>query len=529
MRKSLKNEGVYMSRNQKPQVGLYLRLSREDHERQAESESIQSQRELVRTYTTQHQFEIKQEYVDDGYTGTNFNRPAFQQLLKDIDLGLINTVITKDLSRLGRNMGKVSYYIEEYFPQKGVRYIAINDGYDSFVESINNDMLGFKTVFNDYYCNDISKKVKSSLRTKKEQGLFTGWKAPYGYIRDPKDPHKLMIDPPAAVIVQKIFTMAYDGLSPYQIADQLSLEKIPNPSTYAKLPSKSKRKTTKLWCARTISEMLTNETYIGNLTQGRRKKINYKIKKEIRTNPDEWIIVPNTHEPLIKKGIFNVVQMTVDKNKRITNHTKIHLLTGLLFCKECGHAISITQSQDHKRSYCSCSYYRKYSKHHVCTPHTVNYQQLEQAVMEEVKALLKEKIDKNQLQMYLEKHNPRKQRYEKLQEESKQTQELLQKGNQALDDIYLDYKKQLIDQSRYESLTSRLKNEQRDLQHRQQKLEMTLLEQQENSTLRSFDQIVASFLKMNHPDRRLLIRLINRIELSENKQVNIYYNFTMDP
>ena len=219
-------------------VAIYIRLSREDEiKRKLESESITNQRNFILNFINRssENFHIYDFYIDDGFSGTNFDRPAFKRLIKDIESGKINCVITKDYSRLGRDYIKAGEYVEKYFPENNIRYIAILDGIDTLYDSVSNDIAPFKAVFNDQYAKDTSKKVKRTLKNRKEQGLFLGWKAVYGYKLDENDRYKLVIDEEAAKVVRRIFKMAYDGMGCKGIADTLSKEGVPIPSVYANL------------------------------------------------------------------------------------------------------------------------------------------------------------------------------------------------------------------------------------------------------------------------------------------------------
>ena len=366
-------------------VGIYPRLSREDGDN-VESQSIINQREFMMKYIDQHDdLILVGEYVDDGYSGSNFDRPGWKRLMHDIDSKKIDTIITKDLSRMGRDHISMGNYIETVFPEKGVRYIAINDDIDTLYETPGLEYLQFKLMFNDFYIKDTSKKIRKTMRSKKEQGQYTGWKGIYGYKRDPKDNHKLIVDEEVRGIVVRMFDLAKQGYGSRGIADIFTKEGIPNPSTYANLIRGTKTETSKLWCSRTIDELLQNPTYIGHLTQGRRKKVSYKSKKEIRVPKDEWIISKNTHEAIIDEETFNTVQELLKKNKNNPKHKNNHLLKGFLYCNECGHSIGINTSSDKKRRYCACRYYTAHSKYNLCTPHTMNYDKLENAILKQLR------------------------------------------------------------------------------------------------------------------------------------------------
>ena len=278
-------------------VGIYLRLSKDDSNTK-ESESIISQRSYIMNYLNENNYILCKEYVDDGISGTTFDRPGLEELLLDIKNKKINLVVTKDLSRLGRNNGKMSILLDEYFVKYNVRFIAINDNYDNF-NNETTELVWLKNGINEMYALDISKKVKSSLKTRKKQGLYTGWKAPYGYKRSNKDYHKLIPDKNASLIVRKIFDLALKN-NYSQIARILNNENIETPSSYANISYMHPE-----WSPTTIKEILTNQTYLGHTVQGKRKKISYKLKKETKVKEEDWIIVKNTHEAIIDTNLFN--------------------------------------------------------------------------------------------------------------------------------------------------------------------------------------------------------------------------------
>ena len=266
--------------NQKYKVGIYLRLSKED-EKDKESGSITNQRSILMNYIKENNLTYINEYIDDGVSGTTFDRIGFNQMLQDIQNKKINMVLTKDTSRLGRDHIEFGYYVEKYFPEHNVRYVAVCDNIDTFYN--NNDMLLFKSAYNDMYVKDISNKIRASLNIKKKNGEFVGAYAPYGYKKDQLDKHKLVIDTYASEIVKRIYQMFASGLSITKIASILTEEKILIPSIYKNMKRGLKSSHFGTWNQRNITDILTNPTYIGHLTQGRNKKINYKSKKRIHT------------------------------------------------------------------------------------------------------------------------------------------------------------------------------------------------------------------------------------------------------
>lgn len=284
-------------------VALYIRLSKED-ESEGPSESVINQKSLLDQFVKAHHLSVFDTYVDDGWSGTNFDRPGFQRMIKDIEAKRVNMVITKDLSRLGRDYIMTGHYMERYFPEKKVRYISLLDGIDTGVESGANDITPFRAIMNDMYAKDISKKIKSVKRDKQRKGEFIGGKPAYGYKMHPTQKNKIVIDEVAAPIVRRIFWMALEGISCRQIAAKLNEDGVETPAMYSGLKQNARSPYHGLWSSERISYMLQNEIYIGNMVQGRSAKVSYKSKKCMKTPRDQWIIVEGTHEAIIDRDTF---------------------------------------------------------------------------------------------------------------------------------------------------------------------------------------------------------------------------------
>ena len=508
-------------------TALYIRLSREDGDN-LESESITNQRELLHLFLekTEEKLIYIDEYVDDGFTGSNFDRPAWKRLIKDLENGKVNTIITKDLSRMGRDYISMGEYIERIFPEEGIRYIAINDDIDTLHETPGLEFLQFKLMFNDYYLKDTSKKIRKVLKSKKEKGEFLGFKAPYGYIKDPTDKHKLIVDENIRPIIKRIFNLAYTGKSPRQIADTLSKEHIETPSIYANL-NRAKRETYNIWCSRTIEEMLTNETYIGNMTQGRRKKINYKSKKEIRTPKEEWIIIENTHEAIINKKIFDTVNLLLKKNKNKPTGNNIMLLTGFMRCKECGHKIGINKSSDGKRYYTHCSYYTAYSKYGLCTPHSLNYKKLENLVLEAIRKMCKEYVNSNNFKDIIEETIKKNDIKIKKQMEIDVLEKKIRTNNSYIDKVYEDKLNGNIDIEMFNRLTIKYKDEIISFKKRIESIEKEIATLNKVDTNQDINTKINEYLALEKPTRSLLVNLIDKILISEDKTIEIHYKFKL--
>lgn len=498
-------------------IGIYIRLSHSDNKDKEESESISNQRSIILNYLEKLDinYQIYQEYIDDGYSGTNFDRPSFKKLINDIEEGKVNCVITKDYSRLGRDYIKTGEYLEKYFPMHNIRYIAILDDIDTYYDSTSNDIAPFKAVFNDQYAKDTSKKVRRSLRIKKEQGLFLGWKAVYGYKLDPNNRYKLVIDDDSSQVVKQIFNLAYLGYGPSQIANILTSKNIPTPSVYANLH----RNSTGIWSSKTIKDILTNPTYTGSLYQGIRKKINYKIKKEIKTPKENWIITQNSHLPIIDKQIFNIVNNNLSKNKNLQSKSSNYLLKGFIKCYECQHQITISKIGNN--NYTSCAYYRKYSKYKLCTTHTINYNLLEQAVLNEISKYLKSNINKVYLKEILQSSTNKKIKTAlttSLNSIKLDKNNLLSKKKQ----LYYDKLDNIITTQEYIEYTKEITNNINTLVDKENKLlkKMNII----NNQKYDYDTIIDNFINLKDINKNMLSSIINYLTIDKDKNITIYYH-----
>ncbi len=360
-------------------TALYLRLSRDD-EKLSESESITNQRDFLQRYAQAHALCVTAVFIDDGYSGTSFDRPDFKRMLAMIEEKLIDTVLTKDLSRLGRDYIQTGYFLEQYFPLHNVRYIAVNDGIDTALGGAGNDMSPFRAVFNDMYARDISKKVRTALQTKKLKGEFIGSRPPYGYWKDPQDKNRLVPDGATAGVVQEIYRRYLSGESLAGIARALSREGIPAPSARYQ-PSGGGA-----WNDTTVGRILSNPTYAGDLTQNRSRKINYKLNRKITLPREAWITVSGTHPPLISQADFACAARLLKTRGYDTRKRggRTHRLSGLAYCRDCGGKMSF-MSAGGGRTYLVCSRWRKNAD--ACTSHCIREDYVEGVVREQLRAL----------------------------------------------------------------------------------------------------------------------------------------------
>ena len=375
--------------------GMYIRLSREDGDKQ-ESESISNQRNILQRYIKENNLNFVKEYVDDGISGTTFDRPGFCEMLQDVENKIINMIITKDLSRLGRDYIKTGFYIEDYFPQNNVRYVAITDGIDTYIDSTNNDITPFKAIMNDMYAKDVSKKIRSVFKEKQKQGEYMCSVSAYGYKKHPNQKNKLIVDENVKDIVKKIFDMYANGHGSSEIVNFLNSNNYLSPTGYRKTEIvQDKNKINYNWNEVTLCNMLKNEVYIGNTVQNKKSIISYKVKKFKNVDKDEYIRVYNTHETIIDKDIFDKVQCILQKRGTNSKYKYDYLLRGLLYCYHCKRKLQIVLKKNSRRnskphSYITCSN----SKKRDCYPININYEKFEKHIIYIVKKICQIYADK---------------------------------------------------------------------------------------------------------------------------------------
>ncbi len=371
-------------------TALYCRLSRDD-ELCGDSNSIKNQKEILKKYAEENNFHNLHYYVDDGFSGTNFDRPAFQRLLAEVNDGKIGTIIVKDMSRLGRDYLKVGYYTDIIFPQENVRFIAINNNVDSANQQ-DSDFTPFLNIINEWYAKDASKKIRAVFRAKGQAGKPLCTNPPYGYVKDPEDKLHWIVDQAAAQVVQDIFQMCISGMGPTTIARELTQRKIKNPVAHGKqnginLPAKPLTDDPYLWKASTISRMLLRQEYIGHTVNFKTHRQSYKQKKQIQNAPEDWLVFKNTHEPIIDMDTWNTVQKIRKNRRRITRLGNMGFLSGLLYCADCGARLYLSRGDGWSRDkeYFVCSTYRNVRGG--CTSHHIKNVAIEQFLLEHLRQI----------------------------------------------------------------------------------------------------------------------------------------------
>lgn len=508
-------------------TAVYIRLSREDDDRM-ESLSVGNQRLLLTEYVNQHpELCLYDVYVDDGYTGTNFDRPDFHRMIEDIEKKIIECVVVKDLSRIGRRMEKVSEYINDYFPGKKVRFIAINDTVDKRYFDIDpgeDMMIDVKNMFNSFYPKDISKKVRSTFRAKQNKGQFIGAFASFGYGKAEDDHNRLEIDEYAAGIVRRIFEMYIGGMGQNTIAKVLNDEGIPCPSEYKKqcglhYHNSNRLETTSYWTYSTIRNILHNELYIGNMVQN--KNFRQMCKKNAVSLPrDQWIIVEGTHEAIIDRNTWDTAQGLLKRNTRQTVLSQnVHIFAGFLKCGDCGRAMVKINRRGNVTF--NCGSYNRYGRK-FCSIHSITEQELEGIVLDDLNLIIKSLENIRQL-IEEEDRKCKKQIINSFGDMSVyqiEVDRLIRKKEKA----YEDYSDGLITQEEY--LRYRKKYEDR-IAVIQEKTDCIRRISEEGRVKEDpWVERLLQFERIDHLDRKTVAEMVSMIYVYESGAVKIVYHFS---
>lgn len=501
---------------------MYLRLSREDGD-SVESNSISNQRQIIQTFAQSSGLEITHEYIDDGYSGSNFERPEFKQMIDDLELGRFSTIIVKDLSRFGRDYIESGKYLQKTFPEKGVRFISVNDGYDSQSADMSDThlILPIRNFINDSYCRDISMKVKSAKDIKRKNGEFIGAFAPFGYKKSLDDKHQLIVDEEVSFIVERIFKMKVEGYSSKAIADTLNSIGTITPAKHKE--NKGKKHSTGFlvkdskWDAKMVNRIIENKVYLGILEQGKTVKLNYKSNKEINVHEDDWIVIEDAHEAIVSKSTFVLANKLLLRDLRTTKE-KPSLFAGLLYCADCGNSMvrRRMKTKSGHSIYYICSNHNRTGD---CTRHSIKEDVI---IMNTIKAL----------NGYLKKYEEIMGKISKLDisditiradfdslESEKKKYERLRKS------LYMDLEDELISTEEFERYR---KNYLLKLQiiEKQMQAKKDLVKELKNR-LQDKEGLIAEILPkegISELNRNLLVTFIDKIEVLEKGKLNFVYN-----
>ena len=508
----------------------YFRISREDGDK-AESDSIKNQKIMVHEFATKNNLQLVNEYVDDGYTGTNFNRPSFSKLMDDIRDNKVNCIIVKDLSRLGRNYIEMGKFISNIFPSLGVRLIAINDNYDSFDESnlSNQIIVPFKNLINDAYCRDMSIKVRSQLDLKRKRGKFIGSFPLYGYEKDEKDHNHLVIDETAAKVVELIFNMKLDGYSTLHIIEKLTEMEIPTPLEYKRIcghnyNSGFRGTLNPKWSTTTINRILRNEMYTGTMIQGKRKKINYKVKKVVDMNEQDWIKVENTHEAIVPKELFDVVQKIMETDTRVSpNEENVYLLSGLIKCGTCGQNMirRMSSKNGKKYYYYYCSTYKNTGK---CSSHNISEVKLYDAVFEVIQSTLSFLSDAYNLLKDMDGRPHDAIGVSLLNKQMESQAREINKYSELKVQLYMDMTDGIVSKEEFKDIngtfTSKIDNLRYSLRQNEKKKEKKLAL---NVNYIPWIQEFLQYQNVDKLDRRIVVSLIERVVVYEDNKLEVVF------
>lgn len=518
----------------------YYRLSKDDknEDRIADSEgkisdSILNQRKLVHAYLQNHpNITLVDEAYDDGYTGTNYNRPGFQAVLEKVQSGSINCVIVKDLSRLGREYIETGKYLEMIFPSFGVRFIAINDDIDSEHSSVGDDLIiPIKNIMNESYCRELSKKLRNQFRIQRGNGEFLGAFASYGYCKSPDDKHKLIVDEYAAEVVRGIFSLKVKGYSQNVIADYLNNEKILPPAEYKKsLGMKYKTgfqaSTQSKWSVVTLNRILTNPIYIGTLVQGKRGTPNYKIKTMRTRSENDWVVVENNHQAIIDPLVFSTVQKMMERDTRRPPNTDVLLpLAGVLFCPDCGFSLQRRTVKRGKQKY---YYYvcASYKNGKGCSSHSIEQKKLEETVLHAISNQIQMIVELNKLVQDIGMKSIDQVRLKRLDVMIAQKEQDMDHDKEFRMKLYEALNDDLIDRDEYEKMRMKYTKQIEDTEKAISKLQIQragILSN--NATDNSWIMQFIKFQGLTELSHEAVVTLIDRIYVYEDKHIRIEFNY----
>ncbi|TCX53572.1 recombinase family protein [Dehalobacter sp. 14DCB1] len=523
----IKGEKIY-------NAAIYVRLSKDDGDKE-ESDSISNQKELIKDYLkSKSDVQIVSAHVDDGFSGVDFNRPAFLEMMEEIKTGKVNCVVVKDLSRFGRNYIEAGKYIQKVFPFLGVRFIAINDHYDSAEGSsiTDNIMIPFKNLINDSYCRDSSIKIRSQLEIKRKKGDFIGSFAAYGYKKAENEKHKLAIDEYAAQVVRDIFKWKLEGMSQQGIAIRLNELGILSPMEYKRSLGEKYKTTFKvkqqaLWSAVAVRRILTNELYIGVLEQGKRTTPNYKVKTRVERPKEEWVRVENAHGPIITKELFATVNALLLHDTRIApNEDKVYMFSGIVACGDCKENMirKTVPANGKKYFYFACSSNR--NDKDSCTMHNISERSFTEAVLIAMNAHIQSVLDIERILAYIESLPYQQEEIIKLDSQIKKAMDEVEKIQMYKLKSYESYVDQFITKEEYKSHVSRYNAKLEKAENLIQKRTREIDDIVNNKTaINLWIQNFKQYQNIETLTRKIVVSLIEKIYVYENGKIDIHFKY----
>ena len=519
-------------------TALYARLSKDD-DLVGDSNSIVHQKEILAKYAKEHGFTNIEFYVDDGFSGTNFNRPDFQRMMADAEEGKISTVIVKDMSRFGRDYIMVGYYTEIYFSNLDIRFIAINDNVDSNIQT-ENDLTPFKNVFNEWYARDTSKKIRAVFKAKGNSGKHLTTNPPFGYKKDPNDKDKWIIDEEAAATVRRIFQMYVDGYRISEIGHKLTEEKVETPILYYMnrgIKTNARSEYPEIWDLMSIKYILSQTAYAGHTVNFQTAVKSYKTKKQIRLPKEDWIIYRNTQEPIIDEKTFETVQQMRKVKRARTKYNEPNMFSGLLYCADCGNHLTIQRvARNRKMDNFSCATYRK-KKKGLCSCHRILVSDLETIVKEDLQRVCEYAFlhEKEFTDEYLSGSKKETVKFQaKTKAELKRLSERQEEIGKIIRKLYEDNVNGRITDERFDFLAKSYEDEGNDLKTKIQELKNALAASvQDEENLLKFLKVVKSYTEIEELTPEILNSFIEKIYIGETEkydgrkmqEVEIIYKF----
>ena len=519
-------------------AALYIRLSREDGDK-VESNSITSQREILKEYLKLHpDIELHDFYIDDGWSGTNFDRPGFIRMMEDIYSGDVNCVIVKDLSRFGRNYTDAGNYLDNIFVRLQIRFIALNNGIDTATNNMNAATrcitVGVQNVINESLAATTSVNVRGTLNVNREQGKFIGSFASYGYMKDPNDHHKLIIDPETAPVVRMIFEKFIDGCSIIGIAKELNEMGIPNPTAYKKLKGfnykhPAGKKLDGLWPDSSVRRILRNEMYVGNMVQGKNTTISYKIKQCRAIPKEDWIIVEGTHEAIVDRETFDKAQSLFNQFiRKAPQKSEVDLFSGFVRCADCLRAMN---KKTNSHPYGTYHYYRcgtsRKMKKSSCTNHTIRIDKMELAVLASIQGMIDSAVEMDKLIKQINSSPVKKKESSHICSAIDTHTAELEKLKGMIIDLYPDWKSGIISKEEYFTLKEQLTEKTTSLEKALENLKRTNEEFKNGIT--EDNDFISHFKKFGKIDtltRAMVVELIDKIYVHEGGRITISFKFT---
>ena len=519
-------------------TALYCRLSKDD-EQIGDSNSIVHQKEILAKYAKEHGFSNCEFYVDDGFSGTNFNRPNFQRLMADAEEGKLSTVIVKDMSRFGRDYIMVGYYTEIYFSNLNIRFIAINDNVDSSIQT-ENDLTPFKNVFNEWYAKDTSKKIRAVFKAKGNSGKHLTNNPPFGYIKDPNDKEKWIIDEEAAVTVKRIFEMFSNGVRMPEIARKLTQEKVETPTLYNLKHGIKIRRTSEfpeIWSNATIKGILDQIAYAGHTVNFQTTKKSYKNKKQVRLPKEGWVIYRNTQEAIIDEKTFETVQQMRNVKRAYTKFNEPNMFSGLLFCADCGNRLTIQRvAKNRNMDNFTCATYRK-KKKGLCSSHRILVSELTEVVKSDLQKVCEYVFlhEKEFTDEYLSGSKKETEKFQsKTKTEIKRLSERQEEIGRIIRKLYEDNVSGRITDERFDFLAKSYDDEGNDLKQKILELQYALSASvQDEEKLSKFLKVVKTYTEIQELTPEILNSFIEKIYIGETErydgrkmqEVEIIYKF----